>query len=443
MLFNKEMYKLNQNGKNYLISSELENNKIKLTFEDINSPITKRYINSFSLSDLKMMSHEFRACSNITQAHQLINEKIRQNQFIIRNQINHIDLEIFFRDNPAINFGLNPIYNNIYPYQVINTFNNYNTGKRIKREYLTLVLSPKRTSRALFNSPLRNYEQNQHENSPSSTSNSSNYSPTVEENNNINSPIINETLNSESNNNLNTTTKINTQENENSLENNQINPLNNEVERQKEINDLKNNNEQLKQENINLKNQLELSKMSVANNSNDFLTKGTIIKSEKELEFLCLGFGQNYKNVSINLIYKATADSDEAKAFHEKCDQAKSSLVLVETDKNARFGGFTSQNWSGNCINKKDDNAFVFSLNKLKIFRIKPGEDAIACYPGCGPVFLGCQIRIFDNAFLEGGTTYEKGVNYQTEEDYELTGGEQKFQVKEIEVYSIDFDKYK
>ena len=46
-------------------------------------------------------------------------------------------------------------------------------------------------------------------------------------------------------------------------------------------------------------------------------------------------------------------------------------------------------------------------------------------------------IKIFDNAFEKGGTTFEKGMNYETEENFELTGGEQKFGIKEIEVYEV------
>ena len=140
------------------------------------------------------------------------------------------------------------------------------------------------------------------------------------------------------------------------------------------------------------------------------------------------------------MIYKATVDSDKSVAFHNNCDQASNSLVLIETDKNVRFGGYTSCNWSGNCEDKIDDNAFVFSLNKMKTYDVIPGEKAIGCYPKCGPVFLGCQIRIFDEAFTKGGTTYLKGANYQTEEDFELSGGEQKFNVKEIEVYKIELE---
>ena len=66
-----------------------------------------------------------------------------------------------------------------------------------------------------------------------------------------------------------------------------------------------------------------------------------------------------------------------------------------------------------------------------------PGEDAIGCYPKYGPVFLGCQIRIFDNFFTRGGTTFEKGLNYETEEDFELSGGDRNLKVKEIEVYEV------
>ena len=76
----------------------------------------------------------------------------------------------------------------------------------------------------------------------------------------------------------------------------------------------------------------------------------------------------------------------------------------------------------------------------MQIYDIIPGEDAIGCYPKYGPVFLGCQIRIFDDAFTKGGTTFEKGLNYDTKEDFELTGVLRQFEVKEIEVYSVEFE---
>ena len=165
--------------------------------------------------------------------------------------------------------------------------------------------------------------------------------------------------------------------------------------------------------------------------------KGDIIHDLKELEILTRKINRSNNKIILNLLYKATADTDTASAFHQKCDRAESTLVLIETDNGKRFGGFTSRNWRGDCEEKKDPNAFVFSLDKMKIYDIIDGEDAIGCYPQCGPVFLGCQIRIFDNAFKKGGTTFERGVNYETEEDFELTGGNRAFGIKEIEVYEV------
>ena len=165
--------------------------------------------------------------------------------------------------------------------------------------------------------------------------------------------------------------------------------------------------------------------------------KGDIIHNTDELELITRKINKLNQKLTLNLLYKATADSDKASAFHSKCDDAKSSLVLVETDKGKRFGGFTSCSWSGDCIDKKDEDAFVFSLDKMMTYDNIPGEDAIGCYPKFGPIFLGCQIRIYDNAFSKGGTTFEKGLNFNTEEDYELTGGDREFNVREIEVYEV------
>ena len=171
--------------------------------------------------------------------------------------------------------------------------------------------------------------------------------------------------------------------------------------------------------------------------SQNITVKGDIIHDVSELELLTKKINKDNKKLTLNLLYKATADSDKAAAFHAKCDEAKSSIVLVETDKGKRFGGYTTKSWRGDCIDKKDEEAFVFSLDKMETYDNIPGEDAIGCYPKFGPIFLGCQIRIYDNAFTKGGTTFERSLNYDTKEDFELTGGDRVFTVKEIEVYEV------
>ena len=168
--------------------------------------------------------------------------------------------------------------------------------------------------------------------------------------------------------------------------------------------------------------------------------KGDIIHDTKELEMITEKINKENKKIIINLLYKASADGDRASIFHEKCDEANNTIVLVETKDGMRFGGYTTCSWSGNCVDKNDPDAFIFSFDKMKTYDNIPGDEAIGCYPKFGPIFLGCQIKIFDNAFTKGGTTYEKELNFNTEEDYELTGGKRTFEVKDIEVYEVIFE---
>ena len=74
--------------------------------------------------------------------------------------------------------------------------------------------------------------------------------------------------------------------------------------------------------------------------------KGDIIHNTDELELITRKINKLNQKLTLNLLYKATADSDKASAFRSKCDDAKS-LVLVGTGKGKRFGGFTTCSWSG------------------------------------------------------------------------------------------------
>jgi len=144
------------------------------------------------------------------------------------------------------------------------------------------------------------------------------------------------------------------------------------------------------------------------------------------------------KGVKFNLVYKAFDLGDSAEIFHLMCDHLNMSLVLIETNFDVRFGGFTTQSWRGFNIKKIDNNAFVFNLDNNKIYDIIINEPAIGCYPKFGPVFFGCQIRVYDNFFIRGGTTCNKGLNYKTTKNYELNNGMQSYLIKDIEVYSIE-----
>ena len=163
-----------------------------------------------------------------------------------------------------------------------------------------------------------------------------------------------------------------------------------------------------------------------------------IIASVEEEDMILNKINKHGKEINFNLIYKALNDSDRAEIFHQKCDSAIRSLVLIETLEGKRFGGYTTQKWEGDGIEKNDNEAFIFSLDKKEIYNIISGKPAIGCYPKYGPVFLGCQIKINDNFFVKGGTTYRKYINYATNSDFELNGGIKFYGIRDIEVFEVN-----
>ena len=163
-----------------------------------------------------------------------------------------------------------------------------------------------------------------------------------------------------------------------------------------------------------------------------------IIKDQDEINMVLNKIGEKYPGSTYKLLYKGSRDGDTAAEFHSRCDDAEKTLVIVEDNYGNRFGGFTTQDWGGQYLQKKDDEAFIFSIDKNKVYDVIPNQNAIGCYPNFGPVFFGCQIRIYDNFLTKGGTTYKKGLNYCTTEDFELTNGNQNFGVRDIEVYEVE-----
>ena len=62
-------------------------------------------------------------------------------------------------------------------------------------------------------------------------------------------------------------------------------------------------------------------------------------KAKKEKRYL------KKENIVFKLVYRASRDGDSAKEFHKRCDNIGRNLILILTDNNIKFGGFTNQDW--------------------------------------------------------------------------------------------------
>ncbi len=166
-----------------------------------------------------------------------------------------------------------------------------------------------------------------------------------------------------------------------------------------------------------------------------------IITNINELDIINKRLLRQNKRTVYTLIYKATRDGDKAEIFHTMCDSYNNTVILIKTLKGRRFGGYTHEKWEGEDVSKVDNRSFLFSIDKQKVYNVMKNEEAIGCYKLNGPDFCGWQIVIQDN-FLTNKQCYtgEKEMNFRTDEDYELNGGEKYFGVQELEVFQVKWE---
>ena len=157
------------------------------------------------------------------------------------------------------------------------------------------------------------------------------------------------------------------------------------------------------------------------------------------------------REVFFSLVYRASEDGDKAANFHQKCDRIGPNVVLIKTKKGSVFGGFTFRNWEhlarDTDVNRpnlgsasRDSNAFGFNVNKQKIYNNeKPNEFAIWCNRNFGPTFKNNLFQIFDHSLKKGGyCNLRKNSNFGGQLfDYEISGGEPKFKIDELEVFEV------
>jgi len=171
----------------------------------------------------------------------------------------------------------------------------------------------------------------------------------------------------------------------------------------------------------------------------------SILTNETDFDFL-LNKLSKYNPTSYKIIYKSSIDGDNVKTFHSNCDGEENTLIIIETTKGLKFGGFTSVGFDNTGYELRDDNAFLFSIDKQKVYDIIPGNNAIYCNRKFGPIFCSkpdstaYSIFIPDNYLKNKSTTTKKCYCYKMEENFELNNGTKEFLVKELEVFRVDTD---
>ena len=163
-----------------------------------------------------------------------------------------------------------------------------------------------------------------------------------------------------------------------------------------------------------------------------------IIKNEEDKKMILNWINPN-KNLSFKLLYQVSRDGDKISTFAEKVSGKYPTLVLVQTKSGFKFGGYTSVEWNmtGNYNYKKDESAFIFSIDKKKKYKLKDSSSAICGDPKHFAFGGGHDISIYDKCTTIKSKDYSSNHSYEMKEKYELTGGESSYYVQDLEVYQI------
>ena len=222
---------------------------------------------------------------------------------------------------------------------------------------------------------------------------------------------------------------------------------------EKEVKELKEENILLKKEIEELKTEVkEIKKMLNPNFNINRIKIGnkSVIMKENEFDLIHLAIKSrlNKEVKELKKLYQATIDGDGAINFHSRCDNIPNTLVLIKSAGNRRFGGFTSVQWtsSTNGEYKDDPNAFLFSLDKQKIYSYKKNGKAIYCYKDYGPSFgAGCDILINAHGIQDKHLrTYESSsscsYNYNGDKNALSESGDSSYiYAAEYEVFQVIF----
>ena len=207
-------------------------------------------------------------------------------------------------------------------------------------------------------------------------------------------------------------------------------------------NKLKENFRQLTIKNESLES--EFKKNSININQNEDISK--ILSSMDELNFINFYAKNNdpsfnFKN--IKLLYRSSRDGDTTKKCHELCDNKKNVLIIMKSDRELIFGGYSKIGFKA--TNKSeyltDNNSFLFSVDLKKIFpAIKDKNHISHISDYCGLCFTG-SLCFFDN-FMHNNDNciYSSSIKEyfnRLDDPCEMNGGKEKFKCKELEVYQF------
>ena len=165
----------------------------------------------------------------------------------------------------------------------------------------------------------------------------------------------------------------------------------------------------------------------------NYFSGSNIINNENDVNLLLNFLPKKPSNILI--LFNSIIHGDSIESFHNKVSNKGPTYIIIKTQNNRIFGGYTTHIWNEkNRDIFSDNNAFVFSIDNKKKYKIIKTSNAIV-ERDTHIQFGTCCFRINNNC-----TTQE---NLEEDCDYETYGyclsGENLFLIKSYEVFLVEY----
>ena len=108
------------------------------------------------------------------------------------------------------------------------------------------------------------------------------------------------------------------------------------------------------------------------------------------------------RNISFELLFRASRDGDKTDTFHNKCDGKGNTITFIKAANGFRFGGYTTIPWNNNGCGKKDPFSFMFSIdNKVKADLKNKDSYAVWHASNIGPGFSDYDLLLYNNCLKD------------------------------------------
>lgn len=179
-------------------------------------------------------------------------------------------------------------------------------------------------------------------------------------------------------------------------------------------------------------------KVNKLENTNDrnLINNSKILEKAEELNLLYNAISKDNK-LSFKLLYNSDIEGENETKLKSAYLNKNDIIIFIKTDKGKRFGGYAHEAFKERFFMKTDSKAFLFSLDKLKIYKSNGEEYSIWNNENNSIDFgAGTDLRIYHNFLHKKNNTYQSSDYNYNGEEYSLNE-ENSFKVQYLELYKV------